>query len=632
MNAGVAGVHRRISRLHQSGMGKVTGGRIFPAGAAGVAAAGVFFSAVSLASSRAAAVTSGESVRAVVRPSGVRAEIVPSAAIESAGCFAGSALARSVRTSGESSSRWRSEAICVSAAEAADLFSTVAKFSFGAATCAADFASRAAAHLSIRVLAMEVAAGMSSGNMAGSAEQRLCHRGDGGLFSGCGNFFLQPGARGAAILESGGIFPEDKTHFAHRDRDFVSRAGRIQAPSRVSLKKAMKVKVTPAARKKAKGRKSRPVPAKPKVVAGKAKAAIRKRPADNVPHALAAARLERMAALVDLSPDTIAIASLARRVLFWSAGAAAATGRSAKEAVGADFFKLLRIAKNTALAETFGNVAAGGEWEGEFEIAAPDGAIRTLHGHWKFMRGGRAAAGSVLLLNRDITELKNTRMGSVRAQRLDNAGELACTIAHDLNNVLVPIVIGADALEAMSLGGESDDVVKLIQESALRAAKIVRQVLLFVRGHDGEESPATNHAAEPSSHSDSPQANGELIIVADDEPVIAELCRCVLESHGYRAEVAADGVAALALFDQHRSSVRAVISDMAMPFMDGVDLTRAIRRLDPKVPILIATGAADTTALRALEPFPSVTLLSKPYTQRGLIEALQDCLDLASEK
>ncbi len=407
----------------------------------------------------------------------------------------------------------------------------------------------------------------------------------------------------------------------------------------------MKVKVTPEARKKAQGKKGNPNAQKPrdalekskpggieaKAVAGTKKAKPRKRPNTTAAQVQTAGHVRRMEALVDLSPDMIAIASPARRVLFWNSGAAAATGRSVKEAKGADFFLLLNIVNSDSLAETFAMVAAGGEWEGEFETILPDGTHRILHGRWKFLPGGEADPGSVLLLNSDITDLKKVAMGSLRAQRLDSAGELACNIAHDLNNVLSPIVIGADALEAINRGNESADIVKLIKESAQRAAKIVRQVLLFVRGYDEENTPSAQESGAGASHAaDSHQATGELIIVADDEPVIAELCRCVLEGHGYRVEVAVDGVAALALFDQYRSSVRAVISDMAMPFMDGVDLTRAIRRLDPKVPILIATGSADATARGALEGFPFVSLLSKPYTQRGLLEAVQHCLGSAA--
>ncbi len=415
----------------------------------------------------------------------------------------------------------------------------------------------------------------------------------------------------------------------------------------------MKVKVTPETRKKAKGKKRKTVPEKKKAApvakkpmpvaktaapvakkptVAKTKAAATKRPEPAALPLHTDARLKRMLALVDLSPDIIAIVSPACRVVFWNAGAVAATGRHAKQANGANFFELLEVAQRNDLTEAFAKVADGGEWEGEFNVPAEDGTERTLHGRWKFLPANRNAAACVLMVHRDITESKKAAMGSLRAQRLDSAGELACTIAHDLNNVLAPIVIGADALEALSQGSESADVVKLIKDSAQRAAKIVRQVLLFVRGHDEEESPAAVKGAEAPAHFDPPQANGELIIVADDEPVIAELCRCVLESHGYRAEVASDGVAALALFDQYRSSVRAVVSDLAMPFMDGVDLTRAIRRLDPNVPILIATGAADAMALRRLEPFARVALLAKPYTQRGLIDALQSALAPAEKK
>ena len=371
------------------------------------------------------------------------------------------------------------------------------------------------------------------------------------------------------------------------------------------------MKVTPTSRKKSKGK-------------------IRKvgRTATKLPDARAA-RLRRLAALVDFSPDLIAVISPARRVLFWSKGAAAATGSSAKEAKGRDFFRLLNIAGDSVLEDAFERVATGGEWEGEFGIVTRDGSSRTLRGRWKFMTGGRGTAGSVLLVNRDITELKQVQAAATAAQRLDEFSELACTMAHELNNVLAPITIGADVIESKTLDSESAEMLQLIRENAERARQLVRQVLLIVRGQDQDDfSPESDAAAkQPAAPA---RANGELVIVADDEPVIADLCRTVLEDHGYRVEVAVDGVEALALFGQHRAAVRAVISDMAMPFMDGVDLTRAIRRLEPTVPILIATGSADGTPLRVIEDFAFVSVLPKPYTQRSLIEALQRCLSPAA--
>ena len=75
--------------------------------------------------------------------------------------------------------------------------------------------------------------------------------------------------------------------------------------------------------------------------------------------------MERLlASMANLSPDLIAITSPARRVLFWSKGAKAATGWSVQEAKDGDFFELLHITGQTVLEKAFRRVATGGEWEG----------------------------------------------------------------------------------------------------------------------------------------------------------------------------------------------------------------------------------------------------------------------------
>ena len=382
--------------------------------------------------------------------------------------------------------------------------------------------------------------------------------------------------------------------------------------------------------------------------------ALRKKTDDEVrKHIASQAEVRRLlACMANLSPDVIATLSPARDVIFWSKGAREATGWNTAEAKGRDFFELLGIAGNAGLEDAFTRVAEGGEWEGEFEMKTRAGASRFLHGRWKHMPVAPGTEGNVLLMNRDITEVRHTH-----EQRLDDIGQLACGIAHDLNNVLVPIMVGADTLESDGHGGDSPEAVEMIKESAGRAAQIVRRLLLFVRGEDGEgmspeasrileesmwavkgwqtgapthisTEPVVRSAAKRLSRTDAhpTRGNGELLLVADDEPMIANLCRNVLESHGYRVKLAADGIEALALFGQHRSSIRAVLSDMAMPFMDGVGLTKAIRHLDPDMPIVIATGSVDGTRMRALDEFEHVSRLPKPYTQRLLCEAVQRCL------
>ena len=346
-----------------------------------------------------------------------------------------------------------------------------------------------------------------------------------------------------------------------------------------------------------------------------------------------AADARHMAALVALSPDIIVVASPDRRVLFWSKGAEVSTGWSAQEAAGADFFGLLLVPADTEADAAFERVAAGAEWDGEFGIVTHVGTERTLHGRWKCMPADHGTEGDVVMINADVTAMKEKHEELLRAERLAKIGELACGVAHDLSNALAPIVIGADALEYTQQDGESPEMVQMIRESAERATHIVRQMLHFIRTQDGGRISPPREAEPlepPQAKALDAEGTGELVIVAEDEPVVANMCRRMLEKHGYRVEVAADGVEALALFGDHRASVRAVITDMAMPRMDGIGLVRAIRQLDPKVPIVIASGWADETQSDALKEFESVSLLDKPYSRSTLLEALKMCLGPAT--
>ncbi|NDB78125.1 MAG: response regulator, partial [Verrucomicrobia bacterium] len=69
-----------------------------------------------------------------------------------------------------------------------------------------------------------------------------------------------------------------------------------------------------------------------------------------------------------------------------------------------------------------------------------------------------------------------------------------------------------------------------------------------------------------------PRGNGELVMLADDEQGVLEVTAEILEWHGYKVLKARDGEQALALYEQHAADIKAVITDILMPFMDGVEL------------------------------------------------------------
>jgi PAS domain S-box-containing protein len=86
----------------------------------------------------------------------------------------------------------------------------------------------------------------------------------------------------------------------------------------------------------------------------------------------------------------------------------------------------------------------------------------------------------------DLTERKKLEHQFLRAQRMESIGTLAGGIAHDLNNILAPILMSIDILRDASRDPQATAILETIETSAKRGADIVRQVLSFARGIEGE--------------------------------------------------------------------------------------------------------------------------------------------------
>jgi len=91
-------------------------------------------------------------------------------------------------------------------------------------------------------------------------------------------------------------------------------------------------------------------------------------------------------------------------------------------------------------------------------------------------------------LQAEIEQRKEAEAHLLRAQRLESIGTLASGIAHDLNNMLSPILMSAELLR-LTLPTESQEIISIIESSAGRAARVVKQVLTFARGLEGERVP-----------------------------------------------------------------------------------------------------------------------------------------------
>jgi PAS domain S-box-containing protein len=87
----------------------------------------------------------------------------------------------------------------------------------------------------------------------------------------------------------------------------------------------------------------------------------------------------------------------------------------------------------------------------------------------------------------DLTELKKLENQFFRAQRMESIGTLAGGVAHDLNNILAPIMMSIDILKVSANDSLTREILETIEISAKRGADIVRQVLSFARGMDGQQ-------------------------------------------------------------------------------------------------------------------------------------------------
>jgi signal transduction histidine kinase/CheY-like chemotaxis protein len=125
------------------------------------------------------------------------------------------------------------------------------------------------------------------------------------------------------------------------------------------------------------------------------------------------------------------------------------------------------------------------EWGGEMSQSTRDGQKVLVDARLTLVRDRQGHPKSVLCINSDVTEREKFQTQFLRSQRMESIGTLAGGMAHDLNNVLTPIVMAAQLLD----GGDADEdrrrLIEMIQSSARRGADLVRQVLAFCRGIGG---------------------------------------------------------------------------------------------------------------------------------------------------
>jgi two-component system, cell cycle sensor histidine kinase and response regulator CckA len=499
-----------------------------------------------------------------------------------------------------------------------------------------------------------------------------------------------------------------------------------------------------------------------------------------------AERITEQAALLDEARDAIAVHDLDLRLTYMN--------RSAMQLYG---FDSLDIAKGSSISELYldattieaarqATIEHGG-WCGELKVKGRGKRPLVVASQWSLVRdkGGRARA--LLIISTDITEKKSLEAQAIRAQRMESIGTLAGGIAHDLNNILAPILTSIDFLrDEVGENADALDALTTLDVCARRGAGLVKQVLSFARGVEGkrmtvnvahlarelldvlketlpksialrfnpsrdlwtvsgdttqlhqvllnlcvnardamaaggrldvslqnvvvDETYSSMHAgARPGAYvvvevadtgtgipaeirerifdpffttkevgkgtglglsttqtivnshngfisvqsevgkgtkfrvylpSDGsradategaepaklPRGAGELVLVVDDEEAIRRILRTTLERNGYEVMLASHGAEAVGLYAQHRDKIALVLTDMAMPVMDGAATVLAIKAINANAHIVGSSGFTADSEQARLAGAGIKHFVPKPYTAEALLNTVGECL------
>jgi PAS domain S-box-containing protein len=204
----------------------------------------------------------------------------------------------------------------------------------------------------------------------------------------------------------------------------------------------------------------------------------------------AAQKIQEQAALLNFTTDAIIVRDLDNQIQFWNNGAESIYGWKAAEAIGLTTTQLFYtdVSSEAAIAAT--TVQQEGSWQGELHKLTKTAQEVIVESRWTLIRDDAGNPTSILSVDTDITAKKQLEQQFLRAQRLESLGSLASGIAHDLNNVLTPIVGAAQLLPLTmpNLDARSQRLLNMLVESSKRGSGLVKQILTFARGMDGQRT------------------------------------------------------------------------------------------------------------------------------------------------
>jgi PAS domain S-box-containing protein len=120
----------------------------------------------------------------------------------------------------------------------------------------------------------------------------------------------------------------------------------------------------------------------------------------------------------------------------------------------------------------------------------------------------------------------------------------------------------------------------------------------------------------------------ERILLIEDEEMLQEYVRTVLVSKGYSVMLARDGEEGVGFYEDHHAQIDLVISDIGLPKLDGAEVFKRIRAVDPKAKVILASGFIDPAVRSRLTEAGAEHFINKPFSRVVILQTIREVLDM----
>ncbi|ARV62910.1 hybrid sensor histidine kinase/response regulator [Nostocales cyanobacterium HT-58-2] len=201
---------------------------------------------------------------------------------------------------------------------------------------------------------------------------------------------------------------------------------------------------------------------------------------------LAEQQIREQVALLDVATDAIIVRDLNNKILLWNKSAENLYGWKAEETLGKKIEEILHNEPLLQDRKIYKNVLESSSWQGELQTITKSGKEIIVESRWTLVRDEHSQPKSILVVDTDITQKKQLEKQFLRNQRMESIGTLTSGIAHDLNNVLSPILMSVQMVKAQCHDERTRQILTIAENNAKRGASLVKQILSFARGIEGD--------------------------------------------------------------------------------------------------------------------------------------------------